>query len=76
MTDLEFLELTKRLATYPGAHPNETWKMDKDLTHCTAREKEELRKLGITISMCEAFELDRGQVAHILVGYRYAGKRG
>ena len=40
MTDLEFLELTKRLATYPGAHPNETWKMDKDLTHCTAREKE------------------------------------
>lgn len=76
MTSKEFQTILNRLNNYSGAHPNETWKLDTDLSHCTKREKEEISKQGMTIEMLEDAGLDRGQVAHILFGYRHTGKRG
>ena len=64
--------LKQRLRTYPGAHENEEWKLEKDLEKCSAKEKEQMHRLGITPAQLMAEGLDRGQVAHILFGYRYA----
>ena len=63
-------ELKKRLATYPGAHPNEKWKEETDLTKCTPREKEKIEEMGLTLDDLKGF--NRGQVAHILFGWRHA----
>ena len=65
-------ELLKRLESYPGAHPGETWKLDEDLTHCTESEKDMINRLGLTIYDFMAKGLNRGQVHHILIGHRFA----
>lgn len=76
MKEDTFKTILKRLDNYPGAHPNEKWKTEKDLHRCTPREQEEIRKMGMTVDMLMDAGLDRGQVAHILFGYRHTGKRG
>ena len=76
MTEQIFRTILKRLDSYPGAHENEAWKLDKDLSHCTKREKEKIAELGLTIQGLMDAGLDRGQVSHILFGYRHTGKRG
>ena len=64
-------ELLKRLNNYPGAHKNERWKLETDLTRCTAKEKEAIKKLGYTIDDFMKAGLNRGEVAHILYGYKH-----
>lgn len=74
-TRVEFL--MKRLANYPGPHDGERWKLETDLTKCTPREKKEMENLGVTPEMLMAAGLNRGEVHHILFGYKYsAGKVG
>ena len=68
-------ELKKRLENYPGAHPGEKWKTETDLTKCTDKEKAEIKKLGITVEDLIAVGLNRGEVSHMLFGYRYTGRR-
>ena len=68
-------ELKERLENYPGAHLNEKWKLETDLRKCTDREKAEIKKLGLTLEDLMAAGLNRGEVAHILFGYKYAGRR-
>ena len=36
-------EMKARLKNYPGAHPNEKWKLEKDLNKCTDKEKAMMR---------------------------------
>ena len=60
-----------RLTTYPGPRPGEDWKRVTNLSQCTLREQEELLKYGITLEMCEEQGLTRGEVSHILWGYRH-----
>ena len=67
--------LLGRLKNYPGAHENETWKLDKDLNHCTKREKEKIAECGLTIQELMDAGLNRGQVAHILFGYRHTKRQ-
>ena len=62
-------ELLKRLDTYPGAHENEIWKSETDLSRCTKREKQEMQRLGFTVEDFQQKGLNRGQVAHVLFGY-------
>lgn len=70
-------ELKKRLANYPGPHKNEKWKLETDLTKCTVREMQKMQELGVTPGQLMAAGLNRGEVAHILYGYRYSiGERG
>lgn len=69
MNRIEMLKL--RLRNYPGAHEGEKWKLEKDLKKCTAREKEKMKTLGVTPEQLMAEGLNRGQVAHILYGYRH-----
>lgn len=64
-------ELLKRLDNYPGAHPGEKWKMDTDLSHCTLKERAAMKKLGVTVEQFAEAGLNRGQVSHILFGYKY-----
>lgn len=66
--------LLERLENYPGAHPNEKWKLERDLTKCTQREKEEMKRYGLTTRDFIMAGLDRGQVAHILFGYKVKPK--
>ena len=63
--------LKERLANYPGPHKNETWKLDTDLTHCTDREIREMHRLGTNPGQMMAAGLNRGEVHHILFGWRY-----
>ena len=70
MTRIEMLK--QRLNTYPGAHENEKWKLERNLDKCTNREKEQMQRLGITTSQLMAEGLNRGQVHHILFGYQHA----
>lgn len=63
----------KRLDTYPGPHPNEKWKLETDLTKCTDKEKDEMRKYNLSPADFMDAGLNRGQVHHILYGYK--GKR-
>lgn len=63
-------ELKKRLATYPGAHPGEDWKLETNLSKCTDREKAEIKSLGLTLNDFRGF--NRGEVAHMLFGWRFA----
>ncbi|MBR6875504.1 MAG: hypothetical protein IKN00_04355 [Bacteroidales bacterium] len=67
--------LKARLNTYPGAHTGEDWKKDTDLTHCTERERAEMARCGVTVEELEREGFDRGQVAHMLFGYRHTGRR-
>lgn len=67
--------ITDRLKNYPGAHANENWKKDRNLNHCTWREREEMESLGVTPEQLADFGLNRGEVHHILFGYRYATGR-
>ena len=67
---MTLFELKERLKTYPGAHPGETWKLETDLSKCTKREKEAIKALGLTLEDFKGF--NRGEVAHMLFGYRYA----
>ena len=64
-------ELAERLRSYPGAHPNEVWKLEKDLNKCTDKEKQQITRLGLTVEDLMLLGLNRGQVAHILFGYRF-----
>ena len=69
--------LMERLANYPGPHEGETWKLETDLTKCTPREKKEMERLGVTPEMLMDAGLNRGEVHHILFGYKHtAGKVG
>lgn len=68
-------DLMLRLATYPGAHENETWKLEKDLSKCSDKEKERMAFYGLTYKDFEAAGLNRGEVAHILYGYKHTEKR-
>ena len=63
-------ELAERLRSYPGAHPNEVWKLEKDLNKCTDKKKQ-MTRLGSTVEDLILPGLNRGQVAHILFGYRF-----
>lgn len=65
-------KLLERLRTYPGAHPGEEWKLETDLTKCTKREKEQMTRLGVTIEQFMERGLTRGEVSHILFGWRFA----
>ena len=67
--------ITDRLKSYPGAHANESWKKDRNLNHCTRREREEMERLGVTPEQLTDFGLNRGEVHHILFGYRYTIER-
>lgn len=70
-------ELKKRLANYPGPHKNEKWKLETDLTKCTVSEMRKMQELGVTPGQLMAAGLNRGEVAHILYGYRFStGERG
>ena len=66
--------LLARLDTYPGAHPNEKWKREKNLNMCTQREKDEMKKYGVDEGDLMALDFDRGQVSHVLFGYKFAVK--
>ena len=61
----------ERLVNYPGPHVNETWKLERDLNKCTKREQAEIKKLGLSIQDLMDAGLNRGEVAHILFGYRF-----
>ena len=61
--------IQSRLKTYPGAHSNETWKLEKDLNKCTDKEKAMMKAYGWTVDYLIGQGLDRGQVHHILFGY-------
>lgn len=64
-------EAKERLVNYPGPHANEAWKLERDLNKCTKREKAEIKKLGLNIQDLMNAGLNRGEVAHILFGYRF-----
>lgn len=66
--------LRKRLANYPGPRQGELWKLDRDLTHCTEREKEELKTYGLTVSDMMRYGFRRGEVHHVLFGYKFTAK--
>ena len=61
-------ELKERLRDYPGAHEGETWKLEKDLTKCTDKEKQMMAFLGVTPEELMEAGLNRGEVHHILFG--------
>ena len=61
-------ELEARLANYPGAHENEKWKLETDLTKCTPREKDEIEAMGLTLEDLKSH--NRGEVHHMLFGWR------
>lgn len=63
-------ELKARLTNYPGAHPNEKWKLETDLTKCTDNEKKAIEQLGLKLDDLKGF--NRGEVAHMLYGWRHA----
>lgn len=65
-------KLLPRLSTYPGAHPNEKWKCETDLHKCTDKEKAKIKEQGISVEVLMEAGLNRGEVAHILGGYKYA----
>jgi len=73
MSELE--RLKNRLQNYPGAHEGESWKRETDLTKCTPREKAALRQYGLTVEDMMQPGFNRGEVAHMLFGYRYAAGR-
>ena len=64
-------ELAARLKTYPGAHENEGWKLESDLTKCTVHEKAELASYDISPAELMVLGLNRGEVHHILYGYKH-----
>lgn len=69
-TDNEQLStLLQRLNSYPGARPNEKWKLETDLQKCSSKEKAKMQELGISIDDLTDAELNRGEVHHILFGY-------
>ena len=63
-------ELESRLATYPGAHPNEEWKNKTDLTLCSEKERAEIARLGLTMEDFRGHT--RGEIHHMLFGWRFA----
>lgn len=64
-------ELKKRLVNYPGPLPGEEWKRDRNLNHCKPKTIAEMHRLGTNVEELMAAGLDRGQVHHMLFGYRY-----
>ena len=69
-------ELTLRLQNYPGPHGNETWKLEKNLHKCTDREKLELARYGVTVDQLMREGFNRGEVHHMLFGYKHEGRSG
>lgn len=67
--------IRERLQTYPGAHPGEKWKLEKDLNKCTAKEKEKIKKYGSSIEELMKLGLNRGEVSHVLTGYLHTNAR-
>lgn len=65
-------KLKERLVNYPGAHKGEAWKLETDLTKCTLNEMKKMQELGVTPGQLMAAGLNRGEVAHILYGFRFA----
>lgn len=61
-----------RLENYPGPHPGEKWKLETDLHKCTDREKGEMEKEGLTVEELMVLGLNRGQVHHILFGWKHS----
>ena len=68
-------ELKKRLESYPGPHENEQWKKETDLNRCTRRERREMKRYGLTVGDFMKAGLNRGEVSHILFGYRFSPRR-
>ena len=68
-------KLARRLWSYSGPLSSEEWKYDEDLNHCTNREKEEMKKYGLTPTDFMNAGYNRGQVHHILFGYRFSPTR-
>jgi len=64
-----------RLSTYPSAHPNENWKRETDLTKCTPKEKEALQRYGLTVEDMMDAGFNRGELAHVLFGYKHTGEK-
>ena len=75
-TCLTYSNVQALLANYPGAHPNEKWKLETDLTKCTPRETREMQRLGTSPEQLMEIGLNRGQVAHILWGYKHSPRKG
>ena len=65
--------LKSRLSNYRPS--DEPWKKETDLSKCTAIEKREMAKYGVTYGQLMELGLNRGEVAHILFGYRYTKER-
>lgn len=67
--------LRERLANYPGPHPGEKWKLEKNLeVYCTINEVRAVQRLGLTMADLMQAGFNRGQVHHMLFGYRYSGR--
>ena len=69
MNTIEMLK--SRLQNYPGAHPNEKWKLETDLTKCTAKEKSMMKTYDLKPEDLMAVGFNRGEVAHMFWGYKY-----
>lgn len=64
-------EIEERLKSYPGPHEHENWKLESDLNKCTPREKSEMAINGLSPEYLMSLGMNRGQVAHILFGYKH-----
>lgn len=63
-----------RLRNYPGAHPGEEWKNNKNLGDCTAREKAQMHREGTSVEELTRYGLNRGEVHHVLYGWRFSAQ--
>ena len=72
MVDGRASNIFNRLFTYRGPHSGEEWKLERNLAKCTSREKEEMKKLGLSVEQLMALGLNRGQVHHILFGWKHS----
>lgn len=72
----KILALRLRLQNYPGAHANEAWKLEKNLHKCTEREKLEMARYGVTVDQLMREGFNRGEVHHMLFGYKHEGRVG
>ena len=67
-------DLLMRLATYrqPAINKSQEWRLSTKLSEeCTPREQEEMRKYKVKPKHFERLGLNRGQVHHMLFGYKH-----
>lgn len=72
----KILALRLRLQNYPGPHEGESWKLEKDLHKCSEREKREMERYGVTVKQLMRAGFNRGEVHHMLFGYKHEGRPG